>query len=207
MMIGRNDQGQVMAFWHKLLFAVVVATTTSFMITTMILNSREKLTIGQTTQSSAIYSRTTGATANRQNSLQLSAKSGTLIIDRIDFASQIPGALETPDGIAKVRENHKPAFVLYGPYWPLTPGQYKGGMEITFGPFVPDSATLCRLDVVSGSKVLSQLEIDAPTAKRKRLFTLPFTMEHGVAHAPIELRLWCGGLADLLVENAFFVRQ
>jgi hypothetical protein len=194
-----------MRFGKKLLLVSIATASISFVVTTILLNMTTGMGPAQSTGAS--YSQITGVRANRGNSLSLSTMSSALMIDRAELASQIQNAFQTSEGIAKAKATHKPGLIIYGPYWSLAPGHYRGGMEIAYGPFVPDEGFLCRLDVASGANILGALDIDAKLAKRHRLFDLPFTIKSGVAYDPIELRLWCAGLADLTVESAFFLRR
>jgi len=133
-----RDLASTISFGAKLATACLLAALVGFVATNAVLDALPKEIV-----------------ASRSNSLTLSARAGTLVIARSELASRIPGAMETTEGVARVPANHKPDFVIYGPYWPLAPGQYQGSMELTFGEVPRNASDVCKLDVFSGGLVLS----------------------------------------------------
>jgi hypothetical protein len=147
----------------------------------------------------------------RDRMRELSA-GGRMIVGAEALRTMLPERLgDEGEPVIHARAGHAPAYVLFGPYWPLKAGAYSGEMTVTVGPGGAPGELLCNLDVFNGEQVLGQQPVRVSDVQGAQRLAIPFevTAEDG-ADAPTykryELRLWCTGTTDVTVGEVAFDR-
>lgn len=127
---------------------------------------------------------------------------------RSDLFSSLGELLARPAGnaILYAPAGHTPGHIIYGPYWRLPAGRYRGEISLAIGTGGDEGEHLCTMDIYDGERALGSQEIKQDPALRTRKVAVTFAVPDGAPTRPYEARLWCTGKVSVTVNRVAFLQ-
>jgi Sulfatase len=131
----------------------------------------------------------------------------TWVVKRTSLRSSLedgPLSRTSDDAILRASAGHPSGHIIYGPYWKLPKGSYRGEITLELGPGGKKDETLCREDIFDGETVLAERDVTGGPENRTRQVEVPFTVANK-SEKKYEIRLWCSGDAPVTVKRVAFL--
>ena len=130
------------------------------------------------------------------------------VATRSDLFSSLGELLARPPGkaILYAPAGHAAGHIIYGPYWRLPAGRYRGEISLEIGVGGDEGERLCTMEIYDGERVLGAQDIKQDSAPRTRKVAVTFAVTDGAAAKPHEARLWCTGRVSVTVNRVAFLQ-